>query len=56
VTDVDGLWPHGYGVTDAGAVLVRPDGFVAWRARDAGGDPRSTLRDVFHSLDLRALI
>jgi 2-polyprenyl-6-methoxyphenol hydroxylase-like FAD-dependent oxidoreductase len=25
-----------YGVGDAGAVLVRPDGFVAWRARGAG--------------------
>jgi len=31
-------WSEGYGVTDTGAVLVRPDGFVAWRAADAAED------------------
>lgn len=37
--DADGRWEAAYGVTSAGAVLVRPDGIVAWRARgqaDAG--------------------
>ena len=30
-----------YGIAEDGAVLVRPDGFVAWRARDgAGAGPR----------------
>jgi putative polyketide hydroxylase len=53
LTDVDGRWPDGYGITDAGAVLVRPDGFVAWRARDAGSDPPSILRDVLQRLGLR---
>jgi hypothetical protein len=33
VWDVDGAWQEKYGVTDTGAVLVRPDGFVAWRAQ-----------------------
>jgi hypothetical protein len=30
LADVDGVWPDRYGVTNDGAVLVRPDGFVAW--------------------------
>jgi putative polyketide hydroxylase len=28
-------WPNLYGITPAGAVLVRPDGHVAWRCRTA---------------------
>jgi 2-polyprenyl-6-methoxyphenol hydroxylase-like FAD-dependent oxidoreductase len=28
-----------YGISDAGAVLVRPDGFVTWRAPSASDDP-----------------
>jgi 2-polyprenyl-6-methoxyphenol hydroxylase-like FAD-dependent oxidoreductase len=34
-------WPHRYGVTPAGAVLVRPDGHVTWRNRTTpdAGDP-----------------
>jgi tetracenomycin A2 monooxygenase-dioxygenase len=28
-------WPQSYGVTPAGAVLVRPDGHVAWRHHGA---------------------
>ncbi len=30
-------FPEAYGITPAGAVLVRPDGFVAWRAKTAEG-------------------
>jgi putative polyketide hydroxylase len=36
--DRDGVWQQAYGVAADGAVLVRPDGHVAWRARSAGGD------------------
>lgn len=32
-----GGWEKAYGVTPAGASLVRPDRFVAWRAQDAAG-------------------
>src|SRR5918993_65241 len=35
LTDADHLWTEAYGVTAGGAVLVRPDGFVAWRAERA---------------------
>jgi hypothetical protein len=33
--DADGTFPAVYGIDDSGAVLVRPDGYVAWRARAA---------------------
>jgi 2-polyprenyl-6-methoxyphenol hydroxylase-like FAD-dependent oxidoreductase len=32
-------FPDTYGVSDTGAVLVRPDGFVTWRATSMSGDP-----------------
>jgi hypothetical protein len=35
--DPDGRWAGAHGATPAGAVLVRPDGVVAWRARAAAG-------------------
>ncbi len=38
-----GGWHGRYGVTPAGAVLVRPDGFVAWRSPDADPDPAGAL-------------
>lgn len=41
------VWAKTYGVTTEGAVLVRPDGFVAWRSVGAG-DPD----DVARALDL----
>lgn len=40
-------WPELYGVTASGAVLVRPDGHVAWRQRSlantTGGSPADQL-------------
>jgi hypothetical protein len=42
--DVDGVWHDVYGVADDGAVLVRPDGYVAWRSRGASRDPVQTLQ------------
>jgi putative polyketide hydroxylase len=35
-----------YGLSDTGACLVRPDGFVAWRAEHASPDPRVALREA----------
>jgi putative polyketide hydroxylase len=32
IEDADGQWLATYGLDDAGAVLVRPDGHVAWRS------------------------
>src|SRR6185436_11052480 len=35
--DVDGRFPEAYALEPGGAVLVRPDSFVAWRAASADG-------------------
>ena len=42
-----------YGISADGAVLVRPDGFVAWRAHDDTGASDSAVRDVVEALLLR---
>lgn len=39
-------WAEVHGVTTDGAVLVRPDGFVAWRSDGAASDPEAALREV----------
>jgi hypothetical protein len=36
-----------YGITPQGAVLVRPDGHVAFRSRSADSDPAATIDHVF---------
>ena len=36
-------WATEYGAGAAGAVLVRPDGHVAWRTATASDDPEHTL-------------
>jgi 2-polyprenyl-6-methoxyphenol hydroxylase-like FAD-dependent oxidoreductase len=47
---VDGNVTTAYGISAAGASLIRPDGFVAWRsrdgARDAAGELRRTLAGI----------
>ncbi|MEW5531598.1 monooxygenase, partial [Streptomyces virginiae] len=45
-----GDWAEAHGTTAAGAVLVRPDGFVAWRSPDAVADPESVLYKVLTTL------
>ncbi|MGW1294205.1 FAD-dependent oxidoreductase [Streptomyces sp. NPDC002533] len=54
LTDVDDRWPELYGVTARGAVLVRPDGVVAWRCADAPIFARDTLRAVLLRLLARS--
>ncbi|WP_225731411.1 MULTISPECIES: FAD-dependent monooxygenase [unclassified Nocardia] len=46
--DVEGRWAEAYGVSESGAVLVRPDGFIAWRSRNAAADdaPATALRSI----------
>ncbi|MCQ4191802.1 FAD-dependent monooxygenase [Streptomyces parvulus] len=39
-------WAKAHGVTRGGAVLVRPDGFVAWRSPGPAPDPDAMLRQV----------
>ena len=44
--DIEGAWGAVRGITDAGAILVRPDNFVAFRAPDTVADPQATLTDA----------
>lgn len=43
LVDKAGAWPGLYGVGPDGAVLVRPDGYVAWRNRQGSDSPAVTL-------------
>ncbi|MDJ0345166.1 FAD-dependent monooxygenase [Streptomyces sp. H10-C2] len=43
-------WAALHGAEADGAVLVRPDGFVAWRARTADTDPERTLTEVLDTV------
>jgi putative polyketide hydroxylase len=44
VLDLENRWTSAYGVSGKGAVLVRPDGFIAWRSKSASDDPAAALR------------
>jgi putative polyketide hydroxylase len=50
--DLDGNWTDRYGLSDTGAVLVRPDGHVAFRAHalDPDQDAATVLDGVFSRL------
>jgi putative polyketide hydroxylase len=41
--DEDGTFASAYGLSESGAVLVRPDGVVAWRCQTAPADPGRAL-------------
>jgi hypothetical protein len=43
-------FPDAYGITGAGAVLVRPDGVVGWRAIDGTGASPATVHDALRTL------
>jgi 2-polyprenyl-6-methoxyphenol hydroxylase-like FAD-dependent oxidoreductase len=44
VADRDGAWRASLGISDAGALLVRPDQHVAWRSARGVADPKHALR------------
>ncbi|MFF3458811.1 FAD-dependent oxidoreductase [Streptomyces sp. NPDC002730] len=43
-------WAETHGTTAEGALIVRPDGFVAWRSAGAVADPEATVREVMTTL------
>ena len=51
--DPAGQFAQAHGLSQDGAVMVRPDGFVAWRAKELAGDPQHTLEGVFDALLMR---
>jgi putative polyketide hydroxylase len=48
--DPEGIWHEAYGVEADGAVLVRPDGYVAWRSRSGASGPQEILRVALDSV------
>jgi hypothetical protein len=50
LVDPAGGFAAAYGLSGAGAVLVRPDGIVGWRATDAAGASEATAREVLTAL------
>lgn len=49
-SDPEGTWTGTAGVGDRGALLVRPDGFVAWRTREPAGDGEAVLEGVLRGI------
>jgi putative polyketide hydroxylase len=50
ITENGADWAEAHGTTADGAVLVRPDGFVAWRSRTAVADAEEVLHSVLASV------
>jgi hypothetical protein len=48
--DAEDSWHSVYGVDADGAVLVRPDGYVAWRSRSGVSNPQDVLRAALDCL------
>jgi putative polyketide hydroxylase len=46
----DKAFAEAYGIDDGGAVLVRPDGYVAWRSATMAADPKAALGTVAHAM------
>jgi len=44
--DPDNGFTHAFGISESGASLVRPDGFVAWRSEQSAHDPAAVLIDA----------
>jgi 2-polyprenyl-6-methoxyphenol hydroxylase-like FAD-dependent oxidoreductase len=56
LAEAEADWHDAYGVAPGGAVLVRPDGYVAWRSQGGAADPQATLRTVFDRLLAREMV
>jgi len=50
ISDPEGKWQQAYGIDADGAVLIRPDGYVAWRSRSGIAHPEIILRAAFDRL------
>jgi 2-polyprenyl-6-methoxyphenol hydroxylase-like FAD-dependent oxidoreductase len=50
LADAEGSFLRSFGISPSGAVLVRPDGFVGWRAVTAADAPDNALRRALQAL------
>ena len=53
LADTGEIFAQAYGLGPDGAVLVRPDAVVAWRAPADAGDPRSAVEEALRRLLFR---
>lgn len=53
LSDREGRFASAHGLTSSGAVLVRPDGFVAWRAAGMVDDPVHALSSALTRVLMR---
>ncbi|HEV7506258.1 MAG TPA: FAD-dependent monooxygenase [Thermoanaerobaculia bacterium] len=49
-SDTEGTWAGTAGIGDRGALLVRPDGFVAWRTQEPAVDGEAVLEGVLREI------
>lgn len=56
LADVAGTFCTAYGITAVGAVLVRPDGIIAWRNQAAGEQPERSLAQTLARLLYRSTV
>ena len=52
--DLDCGIPEAYGLTDSGAALIRPDGFIAWRAKSMVRDPEGEITNALRKVLMKA--
>ena len=50
LADPTGQFATSVGISAAGAILVRPDGFVAWRAKELSGMAEKALAEAISSI------
>lgn len=56
LVDAENSWMAAYGVEEGGAVLVRPDGYVAWRVASIPADPERALAEAFSQIFARVAL
>ena len=50
VRDPSGGFAEAYGLSASGAALIRPDGFIAWRAKAGADDPQIAITRAFDAI------
>lgn len=50
----DDRFAAAYGLTESGATLVRPDGFIAWRSKTIQNDPGTAVRTALNAALMRS--
>jgi hypothetical protein len=54
LSDPHGRWPDAAGLSDGGALLIRPDGYIAWRAPSATPRRAAALEESLKTVLARA--